>query len=341
MNTPTTLNPPSRPTPKDPARSKTLEFSRRRLILARVPPFLLMPVIFLLGLGAGAAAILMVQYAHGVVATVNGVPIRDGAFYHRLEVAAGPQVLQQMVNEEMQIQFAQKEGVLPTAADVEAKLDVARRQPNFAQTLASSRQTEDDLRHSLLANMAQAAVMTKGVTVTDADVQAFYKKNVDKTNVQSRYYTPEATQIAVIVTATPQAANQALADLSAGMPFAQAAAKYSQDPSAAHAGLLPPILRGRSNFGKVPRLEDLLFGMQVGQQRNLVQIGKTWWIIRCVGHRPEITQPFDTVKDEARLGAMLAKGIRAKGTSMQAAFADFQKTSDIKPIWPQYKPAAK
>ena len=339
MSTPTAVETPRSAPTKAAGPTRTLQFSRFQTISAR-KPLLSIAVVFLLGLGVGIGGLLLAQRAHSVVATVNGVPIRDRAFYHRLELAAGPQVLQQMVNEEMQIQFAAKLGVLPTDAEVEAKLAQARKQPNFAQSLAASRQTEDDLRHSLLANMAQAAVMTKGVTVTDADVQAFYNHNTDKSNPTARYYRPEATQVAVIVTPTQQAQNQALAALAAGTSFAQAAANFSTDPSKARGGLLAPLLRGRSMVSKIPKLETLLFQMQVGQQRNGVKIGSNWWIIRCVGHSPAIIQPFSAVKDEAREGAMLAKGLPVNGKAMQAAFADFQKVSDIKPIWPQYKPAS-
>ena len=304
---PTTLPPPASPAPQ--ASGAARRFSSLGIGQSRLPRPLLLPLTFLVGLLAGMLVLHLVQAAHGTVATVNGTPIKDRDFYHRLELAAGPQVLQQMVAEEMQVQFAQKQGVLPSSADVQAKMDQAKLQPNFAASLAASHQTEDDLRRSLLVNMAQAAVLTKGVTVTDADVKAFYDKNTDKKNPTSRYYTPDAVQVAVIVTPTQQSANQAVLDLAGGMSFAQAAQKYSKDSSASNGGLLPAILRGRSNLSKIPGLEPQLFNMQVGQQLSAVKIANAYWIIRCVGRAPESTQPFDKVKDEARLGAMLEKGL--------------------------------
>ena len=123
------------------------------------------------------------------------------------------------------------------------------------------------------------------------------------------------------------------------MSFAQAAQKYSKDSSAANGGLLPAILRGRSNLSKIPGLEPQLFSMQVGQQLSAVKIANAYWIIRCVGRAPANTQPFDKVKDEARLGAMLEKGLPVNGQAMQAAFAQFQRDLKITPVWPQYKPA--
>ena len=334
---PAALPPAAAPSPQAEGTSRRLP--NIRLGQSRLPRPLVLPVTFLAGLLLGILAIQLFHWSHRVVATVNGAPIQERDFYHRLELAAGPQVLQQMVNEEMALQFAQKQGVLPSDADVEAKLAVARAQPNFAQNLASSRQTEDDLRHSLRVSMAQTAVLTKGVTATEADARAFYNKNIDKNNPTSRYYTPDAVQVAVIVTATPQAANQAVLDLAGGMSFAQAAQKYSKDASASNGGLLPPVVKGRSNLSKIAGLEDQLFKMQVGQQLSAVKIANAWWIIRCVGTAPATTQPYDKVKDEALLGAQLEKGLPVNGQTMQTGFAQFQRDSKITPVWPQYKPA--
>ena len=244
-----------------------------------------------------------------------------------------------MVAEEMQLQFAQKQGVLPSDADVDAKLAQAKAQPNFAANLAASRQTEDDLRHSLRVNMAQAAVLTKGVTVTDADVKAFYDKNTDKKNPTSRYYTPDAVQVAVIVTPTQQSANQAVLDLAGGMSFAQAAQKYSKDSSASNGGLLPAILRGRSNLSKIPGLEPQLFNMQVGQQLSAVKIANAYWIIRCVGRAP--AAPSRSTRSRTRPASAPCWRRACPSTAPRCSgVRPVPARLTITPVWPQYKPAA-
>ena len=77
--------------------------------------------------------------------------------------------------------------------------------------------------------------------------------------------------------------------------------------------------------------------MTPGQQIDSVKVGSDWWLIRCIGRSQEATIPFDKVKEECRLGAMLAKGIATQGRSTQSDAAAFEKAADIKVIDPSYK----
>src|ERR1051326_7109801 len=111
-------------------------------------------LIFLI-VGVGLGFFVSRTVSNPVVVTVNGEAIRREELNHRLNVAAGPQVLQQMIKETEQIQFAEKMGVLPKDAEVEAKFVETSKQPNFAETLANSRQTSEDVKRGIRVNLSQ------------------------------------------------------------------------------------------------------------------------------------------------------------------------------------------
>jgi parvulin-like peptidyl-prolyl isomerase len=315
------------------AKSSSARLSNRLRLL------LLGAALFLLGGIAGSLITHLRDPSHAVVASVNGTPITQEQFFHRLQIAAGTPVLRQMTTEELLLAFARQMGVLPTEAEVQAKYDQAQKQPGFTDTLAKSHQTPEDLKHSLLVNLARAAVFDKGVSVTDADIRAFYTLNADKRNPNARYYRPQAVQLAVIITDKTADIDKALHALASGTPFATAARALSKDRSSANGGLLAPLLRGRMDAKKFPGLEARLFAMQSGQQIDRVKVAGAWWIIRCVGKQAEATIPFDQVKEECREGALLSKGLAANGKSMQEEYAAFQKEAQIKALWPDYAEA--
>jgi len=292
-------------------------------------------------LALGAAGATLIQrhndQANAVVATVNGVAITRDQFYHRLEVTSGPTVLRQMVAEESQLQFAQKQGALPPESDIDRMYDAASKQPQFAANLAASHQTPEDIKRALRLHQIEKLALTQGVSVTDAEIQAFYRLNTDRRNPTARYYRPETVHAAVIVSDRPEAITQALKALKQGQSFAQVAQAYSKDASRANGGLLNPIVTGRTNMSAFPGLEARLFAMQPGQQIDRLQMRNLWWIVRCVARTPAVTLPFDKVSEECRTGAMLTKGLPANGAKTQQAYNEFVKKTTVQAVWPQYK----
>lgn len=297
--------------------------------------------------GFGVSSLVAARRANAPIAIVNGEAITAPEFSHRMETATnvngavGPAVLRQMIAEKLQLQLAAKQGVTPPDADVEAKYAAASKQAGFDANLKASHQTPEDIKNGLRVNLAQQALVGKGVTVSDDDIQKFYQTNTDPKNSQARYYRPEAVQIAVIITNNPADVQGALHDLASGAAWAQVATKYSKDQSKANGGVLPAIRRGQMDAKKFPGLEAKFFAMKPGQQLDNVQAGGATWIVRCVGKQTEERVPFEKVRDECRTGAMLTKGLNANGQNLQAQTAAFQKEAKIEIVAPQYQDAIK
>lgn len=291
----------------------------------------------LLGLAAGAA--LTRRTADAPVFSVNGVAIHRDNFFHRCELAAGPAVAQQMLKEELQLQFAAKQGVLPTEAEVDAKLKTLNSEPEYLKSLSASHKTVEDARRGVLLDLAQNAIVTKGITVNNSEIEAFYRSNTDPKNPRALYYQPEAVQIAVIVCAGRNDSNAAVEALAAGNSFADVVRKFSRDASKSNNGLLPAIRRGALDPAKFPGLEKTLFSMQPGGQLNNVKIGNMFWIIRCVGRQSEMTVDFEKVKEKCAEQARLAKGLQTNGQALHADSAAFEKSAEIRVFDNNYKEA--
>ena len=305
-----------------------------------VLPWAAAALALLIGFGFGVAIMRHRREGQKVVAAVNGVQITQDQLFIRLQEAAGQQAMHKMVEEELYLQFAAKQGVAPTDAQVEARYKAIQKDPRFLPALRLSGMSLEDYRHSLRVRLAQANVVTDKISVTDAEVQDFYKTQSDPNNPQAQFYKPATMTFRVIATANQAAAQRALSDLNASnTPFELVAAQYSIDPSKSVGGLIAPLQRGRSPLSQNPALEASLFDLKVGQTFGPVNFNKGWWIFRCEDKSLGQALPFDSIKEEAVLGAEIVKGTKINGPAVEAKFQDFERASNLQAFWVQYQHA--
>lgn len=302
-------------------------------------PWAAAAVALLIGLGAG---VLIMRHRHegqNVVAVVNGVPITKDQVFARLQSAAGQSVVHKLVEEELQMQYAAKKKLSPTDVQVETKFQTLRKDPRFVPALIASGMSLDDYKHSLRVKLALSNVLTDGVKVSDAEVRDFYNTQSNPNNPQAQFWKPATMTFRVIATANQKSAQAALSELNTNTPFEMVAAEFSLDPSRNAGGLLSPLQRGRSPLSQAPALENALFNMKVGQVYGPVIFNKSWWVFRCEDKSLGQAIPFDSIKDEARLGAAIVKGTKLNGRKVEQEFQDFQAHSNRQAFWPQYQRA--
>ena len=128
-------------------------------------------------------------------------------------------------------------------------------------------------------------------------------------------------------------------ELNAKTAFDLVAAEFSTDPSKNNGGLITPLQRGHPPLSRTPALESAVFNLSKGQTYGPVNYNKQWWIFRCEDKTPGQAVPFDTVKDEAKLGAEILKGTRLHGDAIKREFANFLRGSSLQSFWPQYQQA--
>ena len=298
----------------------------------------------LVGTLAGAALGVIVmhkrQRAREVVVSINGVVIDQTSFYRSLEGTSGAQVIRRMVGEELQLQFARKMGVAPSDGEVEAKLVQATQKPNFNKTLLENGEAMQDMRRNIRVNLARNNVLTQGITVSDADIRAFYNINVNPKNPKALFYTPERVTLQAIINVDAAQIKRAERDLQQGVAFATVAKNYGTGDGKQNSGLLSVSRRSQSGTDGQTEAENAFFGMKIGAQLGPRKFNKAWWIVRCLDKQAAQTQPLAQVMDECRTGALLTKGVPINAKKVEEEFTAFQQTANVQAFWKQYSAAA-
>lgn len=281
--------------------------------------------------GAAGGALVMRQRAHALDAlvSVNGTVIRRADYEARLDAATQGAVLRQMVDEELQTQFARERGLLPSDAAVQAQYMRLTAEHGLAARFASVGPTPEAVRQSLRAGLVREALAAQGATPTESQMQDFYRRNADPANSEARFYTPETVAVSVIVTPTEDEGRKARALLDTGVAFPDVALQYSHDLSRRRGGTLPPVARGRTRASRIPGLEPALFALQPGQTSGPDKIGGAWWIIRCLSKTRAAVRPYADVRDDCRAALAAAQGQARFGRQQDADFARFARAASI------------
>ena len=216
-----------------------------------------------------------------VLAEVNGATITDADFYKEqenlppylkpmTETAEGKkEMLDTMVVRELIMQQAQKDGIDKSPA-VAAKLE--------------------DLKKRVIVEAFLKKKVEESANISDADLQAFYKKNEDK------FKTGDQIRASHILVKTEPEAKEIEKQLKGGAKFEDLAKKHSIDGAAAKGGDLGWFGKG----SMLPDFEKVAFSLKEGTTSGIVQTKFGYHIIKATGKRPAGTRSFEEVKDQIK-----------------------------------------
>ncbi len=179
-----------------------------------------------------------------IVATVNGESVSKDEYIAHLErkvqvlvnSSKGPvqanvaqplnfQALNDMVNQKLLLQLAKQENVLPTDADVanELKYQISKR-PDFVIALTGQGMSVTEIKGELLISWARHNLLSKGIKISDAQVDAFIKDNPKEFENHA--------QVSLTWVVVKDAATKAKvdSDLKTGQTFGIVARQYTVDP---------------------------------------------------------------------------------------------------------------
>ncbi|MCL5103531.1 MAG: peptidyl-prolyl cis-trans isomerase [Armatimonadetes bacterium] len=275
---------------------------------------------------------------------VNGEKVMKEEFYSRLEMVpvqtprgvqpAGQYVMEQIIGEMLVQQLAKKEGVATTEAQVNKKIEAARKQSegNLAKALQRQGLTMEDFKKKVASEQALINIITKGVNISDAEVKKAYDQALAAKN--SPLKRPEQVMISAIITAKKDKVDKAYKLLSDGTAFGTVAMKMSEAPGAKETqGKLNWLAKENSQIPKPIR--DTAFSLPTGSFSKPFQAAGGWVILRTDQKRPPKTTSFDEVKD------MIKEQLALRQGSMNGKFRDqlrdFTKKADITINYDRYK----
>ncbi|MCS6776339.1 MAG: peptidyl-prolyl cis-trans isomerase [Chloroherpetonaceae bacterium] len=296
------------------------------------------------------------DFSNTIIATVNGQAITQGEFLNRLQrlraqdfiislnplavrtESAGIIVLNALINERLIVQWATKTNQMPSEEEVNTALENLRRQPNVVQALTSGELTEEILRHEIRVQRAHFNIATTAISVTPAEVEAFYKRNI------ASFTQPERWTVAALRLTRPDNLAKIQADLKAGKSFTDVVKTYGEDEAtrknagqttviAANNPVLPEEIRKAITAMKVGDVSaPIKIEYPLGANQTKVA---NWWIVRLVGKEPAKPIPFSEVKEQAERAAILEKAGGMKEADRK--ITTFRAQSVIKIMIPGYK----
>jgi hypothetical protein len=206
------------------------------------------------GIGLGVALVSFVGCNKGagaggggdVVAVVNGTPITQQEFLHymmlkpsvevlsnkgpvdaRVSHSIGFQAFNDLVKQKIVVQMAKDEGVYPSDADINKEIAFRMEDnPNFVKALQAQGLDTEMIKQALAVELSQDNLIGKGITVSDADVDAYRKAN------PKQFTQPATLDLQWILVKTPEAKKQVDDQLSHGQRFSIVATQFSEAPDA-------------------------------------------------------------------------------------------------------------
>ena len=220
---------------------------------------------------------------------------------------------------------AEAMGIQVTDQEIETQLnqvkeqngltDEQKYQAELAKAGITDSQVRDQVRFSILTNKIYEAV-TKKVTVSDADIQAYYDKN------PTNYQQPASREVRHILVKDEALAQKLHDQIQGGADFAALAKKYTQDTASKADGGKFTAFKGRT----VQPFDDFVFSAKTGELSDPIKTEFGWHLIETLGPiKPATTKPLDDVKDSIQ-GALLTTkqhaAIQAWTAALPAKYAD-------------------
>lgn len=164
----------------------------------------------------------------------------------------------------------------------------------YQQQLQKQGLTEQQVRDDIKAQLVSEAIfkkVTNNITVTDADLMAYYNQH------KTQYSVPEQRQVAHILVKKKALADKLYNEIQNGANFGALAKKYSQDPGSKNQGGQLTISKGQT----VAPFDQTAFLMHTGQVSHPVKTDFGYHIIKALGPiKPAKTTPFKQVKESIR-----------------------------------------
>jgi peptidyl-prolyl cis-trans isomerase SurA len=231
-------------------------------------------------------------------------------------------VLNELINNQILMAHAAQSGITVPESEVDTKMAQLKSpysRQQFEQKLKDRGITEDDLREEVRTTLTLNKLINRDinskVSVSEADISAYYQRNKASFDVPETEY--HLAQIEVTPGAskdvhnlknddakTPQMAQrkiQALyAQLRAGQDFATVAQDYSEDPTTASSGgdmgFVP-----ESSLASSPDLNRVVKGLKVGQISGIITARNGYHIIKLLGIESAGQHPVADPKVQSRI----------------------------------------
>jgi len=256
------------------------------------------------------------------------------------------EVLRALIDQEVMMQRAEKEGLLASDSDVEAKFNEYKApytKEELEKEFEKRKMTEADFKAELRRQLSVDKLFSKEIfsriSISDNDIAAFYRSN------KANYNLPENTihLAEILVTPTPdpnvinlknsKAANDQqardkiqmiAARLQQGEDFAKLATDYSEDyDTAANGGDAGFVLESTLEKGANPELRRIILTMSPGQTSQVIHTPEGYRIIKVLSKETAGQRQLTDPRVQEQIRSELFTG---KQQMLRAAFYEVARS---------------
>jgi peptidyl-prolyl cis-trans isomerase SurA len=254
------------------------------------------------------------------------------------------QLLRDMIDSEIMMQRAEKQGLIAVDADVEAKLNELRApytQEEFQKQLSARGFTVEDLKTQIRREQSVRRLFNKEITsrvnITDQDVKEFYEANKAGFNLAE----PQFHIAQILVTprpdddvrnlkndnaTDPEAARRKIqmidARLKQGEDFAMLAQNYSEDPATNQNGGDIGFIPESALANASPDLRRAVISLQPGQNSPIIATQEGFRIFRLVSREPAGQRELNDPRVQQNIRTTL---VNRKDQLLQAAYYEIAR----------------
>lgn len=233
------------------------------------------------------------------IATVNSTNITKDDLLNTLQEYYGDSivnVLDRMITEEVVGQEAKAKNITMTDADISAEIAALKidygTEENFQSFLSYYGMAEEDLKKELKLTTLIRLLLQDTVEVTDEEIQTYFDEN--KANLGG---SEEQVRASHILVSDKELAEDLLAQLKNGADFAELAAQYGTDATAANGGDL-----GFFSYGDmVEEFSKAAFALDVNELGDIVESEFGYHLILKTDYKEAVEADFDAVKDAIKI----------------------------------------
>lgn len=248
------------------------------------------------------------------------------------------EMLRTLVDQEIMLQRAEKQSLMATDADIEAKLNELKApytKEEFQRQLDMRKMSLDDLKTQIRRDMSVNKLFNKEITsriaISDQEIAEFYNQNKGSFNLSE----PQMHLAQIVVTplrdttvrnlknddaTSEEGAKQKIETLQARIrqneDFNMLAQNFSEDPNSApnggDLGWIP-----ESALEKDPGLKKLLTGLQPGQTTNIIRTSNAYVIMKMIVREPAGQRELDDPKVQQKIRETL---MNRKDQLLRAAY---------------------
>lgn len=264
----------------------------------------------------------------------NDVPMVDPVTGRIVRDQAGYLALRMLVDRRIVLEMAEKEKVMPTEQEIEQELQRQKKQPDFNERLKALGYTQDDLKEDIKVELAAFKLITKGITVSDEEIQKEYQRRI------AQFTTPAQVQVALILVDSRKKLDEVQSQIKKGIDFLVLAGQY-RPPD------MPPTMNTTSVwlqennelFRQLPQLWQTLQKTPVGSvtppqpirwQTAPGKVVNGWILFKVLEKKERQVRPLDDeVKEDLRRFLMQAKSKRDLGRELVQMRSQAKVTFEI------------